>query len=118
MPSAGAEEDGEWTDAEALRTSRNGLRRHLPSAGGRTAAGDSFPEGGLPRAMPRPHCAPGLWQGGPHTPTLRRSMDTSPKAKWKWLLDYPPCGRIICTAASDYCCGGPGGAGTVLGVPG
>lgn len=74
-----------------------------------------------PGPCPDPTVHPGSGRGAhtrPHSLTLRRSMDTSPKAKWKWLLDYPPCGRIICTAASDHCCGGPGGAGTVLGVPG
>lgn len=110
MPSAGSARAGlrrtenglgKGADGEALRTSRNSTHRHLPSASGHTAAGDSFPECSLPGAVPRPHRAPPIWQGGPHTPTLRRSMDTSPKAKWKWLLDYPPVGWIICTIASD-----------------
>lgn len=32
---------------------------------------------------PRPHCTPRSRQGGSYTPTLRMSMETSPKAKWK-----------------------------------
>lgn len=46
-------------------------------------------------------CTP-IWQGGPHPPTLRMSTGTSPRAKQKWLLDYPPFGWIICTIASVH----------------
>lgn len=59
----------------------------------------------------------GQGKGGSHTPTLRTSMEISPKAKWKWLLDYPPFGWIICTIASIHYWGEPGGVCAVLGVP-
>lgn len=47
----------------------------------------------------------------------RIQSEASPKAKWKWLLDYPPFGWIICTIASVHYRGQPGGVWTVLGVP-
>ena len=64
--------------------------------------------------LPRPQRAPQTWRGGSHTPKLRMSTETSPKAKWKWLLDYTPFGWIICTIASVHYWGEPGGSGLSL----
>lgn len=59
-----------------------------------------------------------IWQGGSLTPALRTSLETSPQATGKWLLDYPPFGPMICAAASVHYRAEPGGVWTVLGVPG
>lgn len=119
----GSDENGEWTrgrgaGAEPLL---KGLHR-LPYSAGTLATlmlmGNAVPKCSLILGRAQTPRAPQVWQRTSHTPTLSLSVESSPEAKWKWLLDYPPFGWIICTIASVHYWGEPGGVWTVLGVPG